>query len=120
MNAYTRRSTLGLSLAGLAALGEESSETGVLWGRVTDEERRPLENVLVKAQHTVRGLTMSVSSNRDGEYRFRALPGGSYGLYLAKAGYCSMWIRQVVVRPGATTQRDVTLTLDVSCRPGKR
>jgi Carboxypeptidase regulatory-like domain len=113
----TRRCFSSAALTVSVCFGEES---GALEGRITDETGQPVAAALLKAQHTVRQNTHTSTSGADGRYRWDALPGGIYNLYVSRRGYCSVWLRQVVVRPGQTTKRDVTLLLDTACAPSKR
>jgi hypothetical protein len=113
----TRRASLTVLAACAWQAPAQPGETGALTGLILDDERRPVTAALVKAQHTVKGETSVATSDRAGRYRFPALAGGAYNLYFAKTGYCSVWLRQVVIRPGETTQRDTTLARDTNCRP---
>lgn len=107
--------------AGVFSLGLCAGEDdGLLEGRIASENGQPVPDALIKAQHTVRQNTHTATAHRDGRYRFPALPGGSYNLYVTKRGYCSVWIRQVVVRPSQTTTRDITLAVDSACAPNQR
>lgn len=114
----TRRAALAI-LAGSYALARPPAEAaGALEGRVTDENGRAVADVILKARHTVRGVTATTASGLDGRYRFDELPPGAYSLYAAKPGYCSLWIRQVIVQPDQRTRRDLTLAHDSNCKGG--
>ena len=93
-------------------------ETGSLEGRIVDDAGKPVPDAAVKAQHTVRQNTHTATSGADGRYRLAAMPGGVYNLYVARPGYCSVWIRHVVVRPAHKNERDVNLPSDAACQPG--
>lgn len=113
----TRRA---LTAAGFASCLWAADETGSLAGLIAGETGQPVPDALVKAQHTVRQNTYTATSGRDGRYRLDGLPAGSYNLYVSRRGYCAMWIRQVIVRPGESATRNVTLAQDTACQPGKR
>jgi hypothetical protein len=114
----TRRTALAILTGAAAAARPPEQATGTLEGLVTNDNRRPIAGVSVKAQHTISGFTHTAATDGDGRYLFSDLAGGTYSLYLAKPGHCSVWIRQVVVRPGETTRRDVTLLEDPICKRG--
>ncbi len=80
-------------------------ETGILEGSVLDaDSRRPLEtaNVLLL------GTTIGVSVNRDGSFRIRQIPQGSYTLRISYIGYTPKVIPVRIVQ-GQTLNLNVLL-----------
>lgn len=104
---------LGFALAvlALAPVGLAQRTTGTLAGRLSDESGAALPGVAV----TLRGAGVagapSTTSNEKGDYRFTALPPGSYEVSFALAGFRSVKRTAVRVTVGATTEENQTLAL---------
>ncbi|MFO7732119.1 MAG: carboxypeptidase-like regulatory domain-containing protein, partial [Candidatus Aminicenantes bacterium] len=89
----------------------QSRETGAIRGFVLDEQNTPLPGVNVSLSGANLMGVRSVVTDANGEFRFPALPPGTYQLKAELAGFGS--IIQESVRLTSTT----TLTLDLVMKP---
>src|SRR5688572_21317877 len=93
------------------AQGGGASSTGTIQGRVTDAQGAVLPGVTVTATSpSMPGLQTSVSSET-GNYRFPALPPGTYALGFDLAGFNSLKREGVEIRLGFTATVNVELAL---------
>ncbi len=101
----------GLSVVALVApLGLAAQQvTGEIQGPVLGSGGQPLAEVRV----TATGLSLQgerrAGSDTHGEFRFLALPPGTYSIHLARIGYRALVIERVVVRLGQTTSLDAVV-----------
>jgi hypothetical protein len=104
---------LGLLLASLPAFaqGGGASSTGTIQGRVMDAQGAVLPGVTVTATSpSMPGVQTAVSSET-GNYRFPALPPGTYALTFELAGFNALKRDGVEIRLGFTATVNVELAL---------
>ena len=103
---------LVLGLASMAgAQGGGASSTGVIQGRVTDAQGAVLPGVTVlAASASMLGQQTAVSSE-NGNFRFPAVPPGSYSLIFELAGFNTMKREGIQITLGFTANVNVELSL---------
>jgi hypothetical protein len=93
------------------AVFSQSKETGAIRGVVTDDQDSPLPGVNV----TISGANLmgvrAFVTDAQGEFRFPALPPGSYDIKFELSGFGT------VVRESVRLNTTATLTLDVQMKP---
>jgi hypothetical protein len=94
--------TLGLVLLG-ARPGGAQEVTGSLEGRVIDEERAPVAQVLVTVAGPALQGRRTASSDEDGVFRLPALPVGVFHVRFTRLGYEEAAVEDVRVQLGRTT-----------------
>ena len=77
---------------------------GAIMGTITDDESISVPFVNLQ----LRGTTLGVSSNEEGNYRLENVPTGTYTMIASAIGYAP-WRSEVQVRNGETTQLDLKL-----------
>jgi hypothetical protein len=103
---------IALSFSGLAfAQGGGASSTGTIQGRITDAQGAVLPGVTVTASSpSLLGVQTTVSSET-GNYRFPAVPPGTYELSFELAGFNTLKREGIEIRLGFTAQVNVELAL---------
>lgn len=96
----------GLSLA-------QTRVTGIIQGKVVDEEEGPLPGASVVVTSPSLMGTRSVITDSEGRYRFLTLPIGSYMVEVSLPGFASTRMTDVSVHAG------MTATVDLTLRPAK-
>src|SRR5215469_5189059 len=78
-----------LALTGTLAAARAAAPRAALSGRVTSPEGAPMEGVIVDATRAGSTITISVVSNKEGDYDFPAarIGPGRYHLRIRAAGY---------------------------------
>jgi len=96
-------------ISGLALA--QTRVTGVIEGRVSDEERAPLAGVNITiTSPSLMGIRTTVT-DREGRYRFVALPAGSYSIEIFLQGFTAAKRTEVIVHGGMTATIDIVMTL---------
>jgi protocatechuate 3,4-dioxygenase beta subunit len=98
-----------------------AAATGVIAGKVTDQQNNPVRDAYVQVQSKEDAsgqipVWVSVVTDRNGEYRFAGLPNGSYYVYAwAQSGwqYVQRWWQDSETQEGATP-----VVIDGSTDPG--
>ena len=83
--------------------------TGNLTGRVTDSNGGALPGVTIEVKSPALQGTRSISSDRDGTYRFALLPPGDYAVTFRLEGLAPEARKNVTVSLGKDTSLDVTM-----------
>src|SRR5438093_7424982 len=107
-----RMSRLCFSLAVLSLLVCTSlfaQTTGNLTGKVTDTNGGALPGVTIEVKSPALQGTRSVSSDRDGTYRFALLPPGDYAVTFRLEGLAPEARKNVTVSLGKDTSLDMTM-----------
>ena len=96
----------------LLARGLPAQSTGAsLTGRALDEQGAALPGVAVTAKATSTGLTRSVTTERDGAYRFASLIPDTYDVTAALSGFKTVEEKGVVLNVATTRTLDFTLAV---------
>ncbi len=85
--------------------------TGVIRGNVTDSSGEALPGVLLSSFGEEFMLEMDTVSNESGEYRINNLMPDTYLLTAALEGFKTVEIKNVVVRQGKDTVKNITMHL---------
>jgi len=85
-------------------------ETGSIQGKITND-RGPVANASIGARNVMTGTVAQVVSDAAGACKLENLRAGRYSLFVQAGGHASLWIREVVVERGRTTQQDLHLTM---------
>ena len=88
----------------------QSRERGVIQGKIQDSEGAPLPGVTVVASAASLMGTQSMITDREGKYRFPALPGGTYTLKASLEGFTPVENTNVILHVGMTVTIDFVLT----------
>ena len=83
--------------------------SGWIEGRVRNPSRQGIEGVYVLAAKDGRGLPVHALTNSAGDYRFVALPPGTYALEFRKPGYAPGVVTGVIVESGGTSFTNVQM-----------
>lgn len=98
-------SALGVAAPAMA----QDSSKGFLQGQSTDQSGQVISDVSVTITNLETGLTRSVSTNEDGNFRFPLLPPGAYSLKAEKSGYGTVAEERVDVGVSGATNINLTL-----------
>ncbi len=99
----------GLLWANSPAHAADSASSGFLTGQIQSSQGQGLGNVTIVIKNTETGLTRTVESNENGEYRFPLLPRGNYDITATGAGFQDTILERVKVNPGNKTQLTITM-----------
>ena len=94
---------LVLGLAPLSTLGQASSSTGRLQGRVLDATGAAIPGAAVTVTNHQTGQVSRVSSGDSGNFENLALVPGDYTVKVESRGFGSLTLGDVVIRVGTTT-----------------
>lgn len=89
----------------------QSRETGVIQGRVTDEEGNALPGVMLTLSSPNMMGTRTIVSEADGRFRFPALPSGVYNIEASLQGFNPLRKSDIRVHVGITVTVDIVMTL---------
>lgn len=99
--------TIFLVMLLLGTLGTIHAQTGVLAGKVFDEQTG---EELVGANVLIVGTTTGATTDIDGKYTVRNIPVGTYSVRISFVGYGSKTITDVVIKAGQPATLNVSLT----------
>ena len=77
-------------------------------GFITNQDG-PIAQASVEARNVMSGSVARVQSDAVGHYKLVSLPPGRYSLWIQAPAHDSVWIREVIVKEGRTTRRDIRL-----------
>ena len=83
--------------------------TGIIAGTVTDQTGAVAANVPVSVTNTATGATRTMNTSTAGDYRFEALPAGTYQLAVKAPNFKESVTNGVEVHAATTTTADVKL-----------
>jgi hypothetical protein len=107
-----RRFTLTLlALVMLVGLAAAQVPTGMVTGRVTDDQGQPLPGVSVVAESPRLVGTSTAVTDGNGIYRLFSLPGGTYAIRFTLQGFKTITRRDIIV------QLEQTITLNITMEP---
>jgi hypothetical protein len=113
----SRKSWIPALLAAVALLAAAApvsaqSSSGILQGRVVDPDGGALPGATITATNTDTGAVRTTATERDGSFRFGALPAGTYDVVVELAGFSTLNQKGVVVNVSST--RDLELKLQLA------
>jgi hypothetical protein len=102
-----------LAAALLLAAGPAHAQqtTGIIIGRVVDQQAAAVPGATVTARNTQTGFTRAGTSDAEGLYRLQALPVGTYDLTTELQGFSTVERKGIVVSVGQTITVDFDLAL---------
>ena len=83
-------------------------ESGSIDGVITNQDG-PIAKASVEARNVMSGSVTRVQSDVAGHYKLVSLAPGRYSLWVKAPAHDSVWIREVIVKEGRTTRRDIRL-----------
>jgi outer membrane receptor protein involved in Fe transport len=83
---------------------------GTLSGVVKDVDGKPLPGAAVRVMGTSKGT----ATKKDGSYRILNIPSGTYSVTYSSLSYKTQTIKNVIISADQTTEKNVTLQLEVS------
>ena len=89
----------------------QSRDTGAITGKVTDDQRNPLPGVTVNLSSPSLMGVRATTTDANGEFRFPALPPGTYAVKAELQGF------QTALREDVRVNTTLTLTVDLELRP---
>ncbi|MDL1893873.1 hypothetical protein FBQ87_13450, partial [Sphingobacteriales bacterium CHB3] len=99
--------TIFLVMLLLGTLGTIHAQTGVLAGKVFDEQTG---EELVGANVLIVGTTTGATTDIDGKYTVRNIPVGTYSVRISFVGYGTKTVTDVVIKAGQPATLNVSLT----------
>jgi Carboxypeptidase regulatory-like domain len=91
-------------------VGIAQTTTGTIIGTISDQSGSPVASASVTARNVDTGLTRTVTTGADGEYRLEFLPVGNYSLDIkATLGFKKASKTGIVLQLGETSRIDISL-----------
>ena len=84
-------------------------DTGVIDGRVMDQNKNVVPGVTVTAKNVATGLTRTAVSGESGTYRLEFLPSGTYDVTAQVKNFATVTQKAAIVQIGTSTTVDFTL-----------
>jgi hypothetical protein len=84
-------------------------DTGVIDGRVLDENKNVLPGVTVTAKNVATGLTRTAVSGESGTYRLEFLPSGTYDVTAQGKNWATVTQKAAIVQIGTSTTVDFSM-----------
>ncbi len=103
-----------LVVALVPSLMAQTAETGVLTGRVSDASGAMVANATVTATSVDNGQTRTVTTEKNGSYKFDGLPAGNYRVKFEASGFKTMEL------PSASIHGAETVALDGRLEAGEQ
>jgi len=105
---------LGLAIAVLALVASAGSvyaqvDTGVMDGRVFDEQKAAVPGVTVTAKNVATGLTRTAVSSATGTFHIEALTAGTYDVTAEIQGFATQLRKGIIVQIGSAVSFDFTM-----------
>ncbi len=102
---------LALMVLGFTASAFAQLDTGSISGVVNDPAGKVVQGATVAANETTTGTTYSTTTSTTGYYSFPSVRPGTYELKVSAAGFKNEVYTGVVVAVGASSTRDISLTV---------
>src|SRR6266545_171280 len=96
---------------GLAASAAAQGERGIIGGTVADAQGGVLPGVTVTARNINTGVVQSAVTDAGGQYRFGALPLGSYEIKAELPGFTTPTITNLTITINRELQQNITMGL---------
>jgi len=87
----------------------QSTVTGGIRGKITDQQNATLPNASVTVTNTGTNQTQTVTTDEDGGYRFSNLQPGTYTIGVTASGFANFSQEKVIVEVGQVTSIDIPL-----------
>lgn len=94
---------------GIGQTFAQSTVTGGIRGKITDQQNATLPNASVTVTNTGTNQTQTVTTDDDGGYRFSNLQPGTYTIGVTATGFANFSQESVVVEVGQVTSIDIPL-----------
>ncbi len=94
---------------GVGQIFAQSTVTGAIRGKITDQSGATLPNATVTATNAGTNAVATATTDEDGGYRFSNLQPGTYTIGVAASGFSNFTQEKVVVEVGQVTSIDVPL-----------
>lgn len=104
---------LVLGLAGAKRLEAQVYATGTILGRVVDPSGASIPAANVTVMNVATGVKHSMKTNADGLYTFSSLIVGSYSVEVAKQGFKTSVVANILLNAGARYTADVELQVGI-------
>src|SRR3954452_18507999 len=107
MNRKLSGAVVALLLTCATAFAQQT--TGVITGRVVDQQGAAIPGVTVTAKSPTTGFTRTETSDTEGLYRLSALPVGNYEVTAELPGFATVVQKEIVVAVAQTTSIDFSM-----------
>ena len=98
--------SLALCLFAVVAPALAQQTTGIIIGRILDDQGAAIPGATVSATNPSTGFNRTAVSDAEGVYRLSALPVGNYDLNVELPGFTSVDQKGVIVNVGQTITLD--------------
>lgn len=85
--------------------------TGMILGTVTDPSNAVVPDVTVEAKNKATNETRTFTTDSTGNYRFNALPSGTYTITASASGFRTATVQDVVLRVNTQVRVDIAMQL---------
>src|SRR5262245_17860798 len=85
--------------------------TGIILGGITDPSGAVLPGVTVTAKNNATNETRTFTTDPDGNFRFNALPAGTYTLTATQDSFKTASVADVILRVNTQLRVDITMQL---------
>ena len=100
-----------LALVASANSAYAQADTGVMDGRVFDEQRAAVPGVTVTAKNVATGFTRTAVSSATGTFHLEALPAGTYDVTAEIQGFATQLRKGIIVQIGSAVSFDFTMKI---------
>jgi hypothetical protein len=94
----------------LFSLNASAAEQGLFWGRVQDDQRRPLSGANVTLSFAVSGLVLRVESDGSGQFRVGGLPLGLFSARVEAKGFKPYEETRLVSEPASSIYIELAMS----------
>jgi len=100
-----------VTISATSAFGQSQAINGTVRGRVSDASDASVEGATVTIHNSATGLSKTVQSGADGYYVLANLPLGSYNVEVAKTGFATVKVGNVLLEAGKEAVIDARMPL---------
>ena len=111
----TFRSASAAFVLGLSVIALPSAQAPAITGRITDTSQAMLPGVMVTIVPERGGVAQHTTSDAFGQYRFGAVPDGTYRIDFALPGFELTRLNHVSIGAGASASIDTALRVGILC-----
>jgi Carboxypeptidase regulatory-like domain len=113
----TIRATLAITIVLVLASATLHAQTGILLGKLTDNQSTPLVEATVTLRNLATGATSQTTTGKNGSYRFQDLAPGEYSLAASIPQLGNGGIDGILISPSHTTRVQAALLLELPPPP---